>query len=157
MRLIFIAVFFLLSCNNKGNTALQSRVDSLQVQLDQSYKPGLGEFMTQIQLHHSKLWFAGINSYWKLADFEIHEIEESLENIQKYNTDRPEAKSVSIIQPSIDSLTQAISSKNTEAFKKQFYLLTESCNNCHHATAHEFNVVTVPTTPPVTNQDFKGN
>ena len=35
--------------------------------------PGFEEFMSNIQAHHAKLWFAGQNHNWKLADFEIHE------------------------------------------------------------------------------------
>jgi len=51
-----------------------------------SYKPGFGEFMGGIQVHHEKLWFAGTNQNWKLAGFEIHEIKESMDDIRKYCT-----------------------------------------------------------------------
>jgi hypothetical protein len=152
-----VVLLFFVACRqgNNANEKLQSRIDSLETTIKNSYTPGLGEFMSQIQVHHAKLWFAGINSNWKLADFEIHEIGESLENIQKFNTDRPESKSVTMLQLPIDSIMNDIASKNTEAFKKHFALLTQTCNNCHQGTSHEFNVVTVPTSPPVFNQDFK--
>jgi hypothetical protein len=160
MKIITASILFLfVACNqgNQNNEKLRLRVDSLETEINNSYKPGLGEFMSQIQVHHAKLWFAGINNNWKLADFEIHEIGESLEDIQKFNTDRPEAKSVAMLQLPIDSITNDIATKNTEAFKKHFAVLTQTCNNCHHATAHEFNVVTIPSALPVTNQDFRGN
>jgi hypothetical protein len=40
-------------------------------------------------------------------------------------------------------------------FKSAFILLTNTCNNCHRATKHEFNVIRVPQTPPFTNQVFE--
>jgi hypothetical protein len=133
---------------------LQSRIDSLNNKINSAYTPGLGEFMTSIQLHHAKLWFAGKNENWELADFEIGEIQESLDDIQKYNRDRPEITELPIIKIPLDSLKNAIAQKNIDAFKKNFILLTNSCNTCHQATKHAFNVIKIPDTPPVTNQSF---
>lgn len=101
---------------------LQNRVDSLEQKLNDSYKPGFGEFMSGIQEHHSKLWFAGQNQNWKLADFEIHEIMEAVDDIQKYETDRPENKLIKMIEPAIDSVNRAISQKNQAQFKRSFIL-----------------------------------
>lgn len=142
--------------NSQSQTdSLQSQIDSLQSQLKNSYAPGFGEFMSGIQVHHEKLWFAGINQNWKLADFEIHEIEESLDDIKKYCTDRPESKSIDMINAPLDSVSKAIVSKNETEFKSGYLLLTNTCNSCHQATNHEFNVITIPTTPPFSNQVFK--
>jgi len=162
--LILLAII-LFACNHqqpdeKQNShsqidSLQSQIDSLQSQLKNSYAPGFGEFMSGIQVHHEKLWFAGINQNWKLADFEIHEIEESLDDIKKYCTDRPESKSTDMINAPLDSVSKAIVSKNETEFKSGYLLLTNTCNSCHQATNHEFNVITIPTTPPFSNQVFK--
>lgn len=72
--------FGLISCNQQTDQIqfLQKRVDSLDHKVAGTYKPGFGEFMSDIQVHHNKLWFAGQNQNWKLADFEIHEIMEYL-------------------------------------------------------------------------------
>ena len=147
----------MIACNNPNDEKekMHATIDSLQKQLNESYKPGLGEFMSGIQTHHAKLWFAGINQNWPLADFEINEIKESLEDIQKFCSDRPEIKSIGMINPPIDSVTNAIQQKNLQQFTNSFTLLTNTCNNCHKATEHGFNVVTIPVAPPVTNQDFK--
>src|SRR5438128_1393337 len=91
--ILFISISILaIACNDQQKTmqSLQSKIDSLQQQLSKSYKPGLGEFMSSIQVHHEKLWFAGMNENWQLADFEINEIKEAIEDIQTYCTDRPE-------------------------------------------------------------------
>jgi hypothetical protein len=136
---------------------MQSAIDSLEKKLGETYRPGLGEFMLGIQLHHAKLWFAGQNQNWPLADFEVNEIKESLEDIQKYCADRPEVKAIGMITPAIDSVNAAIQHKNDQSFKSSFTVLTSTCNNCHKATDHGFNVVTIPTSLPVVNQDFKPN
>ncbi|WEK17553.1 MAG: hypothetical protein P0Y49_12180 [Candidatus Pedobacter colombiensis] len=159
MKNLFVTPFILLlfACNQKvgDQQALQDQVDSLQSRLDHSYKPGFGEFMSSIQVHHNKLWFAGISNNWKLADFEVGEIQESMDGIRQYCTDRPETQSLPMIDPALDNIRKAIQQQNSAAFKKGYINLTNACNSCHQATKHEFNVITVPSSPPFTNQDFK--
>ena len=147
----------LVACNEHNNQAqkVQATIDSLQKQLNETYKPGFGEFMSGIQTHHAKLWFAGINNNWPLADFEIQEIEEALEDVQKFCSDRPEVKTIGMITSALDSTKNPIRQKNLPLFKSSFLLLTATCNNCHHATNHAFNVIKIPDTPPFSNQDFK--
>lgn len=158
MKAILFAVFLfiLVSCNEPGDhlQAMQAKIDSLEQQLTNTYKPGFGEFMSGIQAHHAKLWFAGINKNWELAAFELHEIEEALEDVRKFCSDRPEIKAIGMINPALDSTKNSIQQKNPSSFKGSFHLLTASCNNCHRATDHAFNVITVPTEWPVVNQDF---
>jgi hypothetical protein len=150
-------LLILLSCNQQSSQVnqMQSKIDSLEKQLNKTYKPGLGEFMTGIQLHHAKLWFAGQNQNWPLANFEIHEIQESLDDIDEFCKDRPEVKSIGMLKPAIDSVAGAIRQRDLQSFKNSFSLLTNTCNTCHKATDHGFNVVIIPTDPPVSNQDFK--
>ncbi|MDR3680159.1 MAG: hypothetical protein P4L41_09350 [Flavipsychrobacter sp.] len=154
--ILFVLLVIVISCGQQNNTQhLQTQIDSLQNKLTKTYKPGFGEFMSSIQVHHEKLWFAGQAQNWKLADFEMGEIKEALDDIKEYNTDRPEAVSLPMIDPAIDSLNSAIAQKNPQLFKSSFVLLTNTCNNCHHATKHEFNVIKIPDTPPFSNQVFK--
>ncbi|WP_092723967.1 hypothetical protein [Hydrobacter penzbergensis] len=126
----------------------------MQAQINKTYKPGFGEFMSGIQVHHNKLWFAGVNQNWKLADFEINEIKESMDNIKMYCTDRPETKFIGMIDSSLQSVSNAIQQKNSLQFKNSFHILTTTCNTCHQATGHAFNVITIPSAPPFSNQDF---
>jgi len=154
--LFFAAILLITACNQSGdNHLLQAKVDSLQVKLDNAYRPGLGEFMMGIQLHHAKLWFAGTNRNWKLADFEVHEIGETLEDIKKYCADRPEVKSIGMIDPAMRSINVAIEKKDIQLFRSGFVQLTGDCNSCHKDNQHGFNVITIPDALPVSNQDFK--
>jgi len=154
---LFFIIISLFSCSNPADKtqALQNRIDSLENKLAHAYKPGLGEFMSSIQVHHAKLWFAGQNQNWQLAAFEIDEIKEALEDIPLYCADRPEVQQLGMINPAIDSISNAINTKNQPRFKNSFVLLTATCNNCHHTTNHAFNVIKIPDTPPFSNQDFK--
>ena len=136
---------------------MQNRIDSLEIKLSDSYKPGFGEFMSSIQTHHSKLWFAGQNENWKLADFEINEIKESLNDIKKYCTDRTETNSIDMIEQPLQNVSNSVQQNNITEFKKNYTILTSTCNSCHQATQHEFNVITIPTTPPFSNQSVKLN
>jgi hypothetical protein len=153
-----VAVLCILTaCSQPGKDPgnWQAKIDSLQKKLDNSYKPGLGEFMSDIQVHHAKLWFAGQAGNWALADFETKEIRESIDDIRNYCTDRPEVASIPMIQAPLDSMDAAVRNKSMPQFKSGFILLTNTCNNCHRATNHAFNVIQIPVTPPFTNQVFQ--
>ena len=146
-----------ISCKQpvNSNAALLSRIDSLEKKVAATYKPGFGEFMSSIQAHHAKLWFAGKNKNWELADFEMHEIAETLEAIKEYQTEREESKKVDMLKPSLDAVKDAIDKKDSSLFNSSYLLLTSSCNNCHKAVNFGFNVVKVPEIPPFSNQAFK--
>jgi len=153
--LIFLAALVACKQSTKNSATEQNRIDSLEQQLAQAYKPGLGEFMSGIQVHHAKLWFAGQNQNWRLADFEVNEMKEALAAIIKYCSDRPETKNINMMNQSMDSITYSIQQKDFTHFKKSYILLTTTCNNCHQATSHEFNVIKIPDSPPFSNQEFK--
>lgn len=154
ISLLTVGIF---ACNTQtGNKQfVQAQIDSLQTKLNNTYKPGFGEFMSSIQVHHNKLWFAGQNQNWKLADFEINEIKESLADIKEYCADRSETKAIGMIYFAIDSISNAVQQKSTAQFKSNYTLLTNTCNSCHQATSHEFNVIKIPDNPSFSNQDFK--
>ena len=156
--LIFLIVFFVLTACNQStgsNQILKDRLDTLEKKLSENYKPGFGEFMSNVQVHHAKLWFAGQHQNWKLADFEIHEIMESLENIKKYQTERNESQKIDMLNSALDSVNSAIQQENSSAFKNAYLVLTNTCNNCHQAVGFGFNIVKIPETPPFNNQSFK--
>ena len=161
MKPIFfiILAFGLFACNQQSDKVqvLQSRIDSLEQKLSDTYKPGFGEFMSGIQAHHSKLWFAGQNQNWKLADFEVHEIMEAIEDIQKFQTERKESQMIGMINPALDSINNAIQQENPLLFKSSYTLLTNTFNKCHRAADFEFNEVKIPDMQPFSNQDFKIN
>lgn len=152
-----ILAFVIFSCKRPADhdQLLQARIDSLESKVADTYKPGFGEFMSGIQNHHAKLWFAGQNQNWKLADFEIHEIMEAIDDVKKYETDRKESRMIDMITPALDSVNNAIEQRNLQQFNNSYTLLTNTCNNCHKDNDFEFNVVKIPQMQQFSNQDFK--
>lgn len=157
--LSFLAILlFFAACNQQktNNTKkLKVQIDSLQVKLNNSYKPGFGEFMSNIQMHHIKLWFAGKNENWALADFEINEIRENFEDITQYCTDRPESKLVGMIQQPLNNLDSAIRQKDLSQFKNSYEILTNTCVSCHRETKHKFIKIKIPDENIFKDQVFK--
>lgn len=160
MKRVALGLFFPLlvfgGCGNETAkiAALERKVDSLQQITAHAYVPGFGEFMSGIQIHHAKLWFAGKNENWELADFEVQEIIEMLEDVKTYQSARPESEKIDMIEPALDSVTHTIDRKDLAGFELAFRNLTATCNNCHRATDHAFNVVKIPDSPPFDNQVF---
>lgn len=148
--ILIVLTTTLFACNNHR----ADKEQELQQKLNSSYNPGFGDFMNSIQVHHAKLWFAGINQNWELADFEIHEIEEGLNDIKEYHADRSETRSIDMIDKPLANVSNAIQKKNESDFKSNYTILTNTCNSCHQATQHGFIQITVPETPPFSNQIF---
>lgn len=154
---IILIAFFMISCSSKYEKRIQELQTQLQNQqelLNSTYKPGFGDLMSNLQNHHNKLWFSGINENWELADFTMHEIEETVEDIKDIHADREETKSIFIIEPAIESMEKAIDEQNIEDFKNEYIVLTNACNTCHKATGYEFISIQTPTLPSYTNQNF---
>jgi hypothetical protein len=159
LLLLSLALSFslMIGCGQSGgeNAHLQARIDSLQNKLDSIYTPGTGAFMnTIVQPHHLKLWFAGQNKNWALAEYERQELMGGFEKIQKYHKNKPEATAVAMIFPAMNAVEKAIRDKDDVAFKSNFVTLTNTCNTCHQALKYEFNVIKVPTTNSFGNQSF---
>jgi hypothetical protein len=147
----------MVGCEQSGNenSNLKARVDSLQNKLNLVYTPGTGAFMnTIVQPHHLKLWFAGQDKNWALAEYERQELMGGFEKIQKYHKDKPEATAVAMIFPAMDAIEKAIREKDDKAFKNNFVLLTNTCNTCHQALKFGFNVIKVPAKNSFDDQSF---
>jgi uncharacterized small protein (DUF1192 family) len=80
-------------------TALQESLKRVQAELaaGKELGPGLGEYMTTIQLHTAKLWFAAKASNWELAVYELHELEETMEAVKKLNVEKNGVKIANVM------------------------------------------------------------
>jgi hypothetical protein len=145
-----LMIFTSCSDNSKQIRELENKLEEVK-----SYKPGFGEFMSNVQIHHAKLWFAGKNQNWKLAEFEINEIKETFDDLKIYQSEREETKLIPMISVALDSVSSSIEQKDLKLFKNSFVLLTNTCNDCHLAAHFEFNKIKIPETPPFSNQVFK--
>ncbi|MEO8734614.1 MAG: hypothetical protein ABI373_09820, partial [Flavobacteriales bacterium] len=125
---VLLVISGLVSCGSSDQRTrkLEQRVDSLQIRIAHAYRPGLGEFMSGIQVHHVKLWFAGSHANWKLADFEVHVIMESIDDIKTYASDRKETKQIGMLDPALDSVNVSITKQDTALFRSSYLLLTQT-------------------------------
>jgi len=163
-NLILISIIlFLFGCADNTNKVkeLQSEVNALNAQNDSLkklvniMKPGLGELMLGLQVHHNKLWFAGREENWPLAQFEYDEIMEIVQQAEAIETNRPEVKLFKpMLYSHLDSIQKAIKGRDVHDFTEKFYSLTNACNNCHKNTHFEFNKIQTPERTPFSNQDF---
>lgn len=125
-----------------------------------AYTPGLGEIMTLNQMRHAKLWLAGQEGNWPLADYEIDELEEGFEDAVEYHpTHKDSPLPIKDLVPElttapITALRRAVEEEDNAAFLQAFDGLTAACNSCHETTNFGFNVVKRPTANYFTNQDF---
>ena len=113
----------------------------------QPYTPGLVEFMLQVQSHHAKLWLAGNARNWDLADYQVDELKELLEDIAKRV---PKYKGTPVGQmietttmPPIGDIEGAIKARDCK-FTAAFDKLTVACNACHEAANRCFIVIQRP-------------
>ena len=169
MKLGFLglAVIFLAGCSqqqntnaNSANAALESKVASLQQQVNDS-RPGLGEIMGVIEQHHAKLYYAGTKANWPLAAYELNEIQESLEDAMslyptpfKNVTTALPAIIPAMTKGTIAGVQQAIAQKNEKSFLVAYEALSKSCSSCHAAENHPFIKIQTPAPGMFSDQDF---
>lgn len=121
-----------------------------------SFKPGFGMFMGYMQKFHEKLGLAGNNENWELANFYLHELEETVEDIEEMHPDRNETLLLSQMLPSqIELVEDAVEEKDLATFKEAYIQLTATCNSCHASTGYEFIEIQVPDKSSYPSQLFK--
>ncbi|HZC78665.1 MAG TPA: hypothetical protein VE258_13020, partial [Ktedonobacterales bacterium] len=94
--------------------------------------PGLAEIMIMTQIRHAKLWLAGDAGNWDLADYEIDELKEGLEDVLKYV---PTYKNMPVgqmleaaIMPAIGAVESAIKARDRARFVAAYNDLTAACS-----------------------------
>jgi hypothetical protein len=124
----------------------------------ESHGPGLVEIMMATQSHHAKLWLAGNASNWDLADYQVDELKEGLEDAAKAI---PEYKGVPIgrmienlMMPPIAEVENAIKAKDRAKFVAAYDKMTAACNNCHQGSNRGFIDIQRPATSAFPNQSF---
>jgi hypothetical protein len=100
---VIVILFLFVRVVSLGNEVqgLRDKNDRDLVALDDSLKrvqadfaaakesvPGLGEYMTTIQLHAGKLWFAAKISNWELAQYQLDELKETMEAAKGLNAEK---------------------------------------------------------------------
>ena len=145
------------SSNANSTAALEAEIAQLKASLD-DLKQGLGETMGVIQQHHAKLYYAGSKSNWPLADYELGEIQEGLDDAVHFNPTFKGAPVASLVpsltKGSLQKVHAAIDKKDRKSFLEAYNSLSTSCSNCHKAANHPFVQIQVPTEAQFSDQKF---
>ncbi len=147
--------------NSRALTTFQDSVKQLQAELATAKEmaPGLGEYMTTIQLHAGKLWFAAKAANWGLAEYELDELKETMEAAKGLNAEKSGVKISdvldSVLQTQVVALDESIKSKSQTKFQSSYDETLSACNGCHESAGYKFIHIVRPGAPPVTNQRWE--
>jgi len=172
----FAVLVFMAGCNasrapdaNTEIATLRAQVEALearQVELAKNTAPKaeLGQQMLLLQLRHGRLWAAGQGQDWLLAQFQLAELNEALDEVVEQNGDaaalQPQQLSVvlpAIMKPAIAQMRTAIDDHNLGEFEKAYDGLSNACSACHQAADHGFLVIQRPKTPVLDNLRSESN
>ena len=147
--------------NDRELAVLQDSLKRAQADLAtaKGLAPGLGEYMTTIQLHAGKLWFAAKASNWELADYELGELKETMEAAKALNAEKNGVKISgvldAVLQTQVAQLAASIKRKSPAEFQQSYDETLSACNGCHTEAGFKFIHIVRPTAPPVTNQKWE--
>jgi hypothetical protein len=134
--------------------AAQGSLDSLQ-----DRAPGLGEYMSTIQLHSAKLWYGGRAKNWKLAVYELDELGETVEAAERLHAVKNGVDVSSVLRSVQDTqlaaLRRFIVEERGEGFRNAYGELLAACNGCHRTAGYAYIHIVVPTREPVANQRWE--
>jgi uncharacterized protein YukE len=150
----------LTEANGPALTTLQDSLTRMQAdaQTAKDLAPGLGEYMTTIQLHAGKLWFAAKATNWPLAEYELDELKETMKAAKALNAEKNGVKISnvldSVLQTQVAQLAASIKRKSSAEFQSSYDETLSACNGCHTEAGYKFIQIVRPNSPPVTNQKW---
>ena len=167
MALTFFAPLLLFQISSAQDrdlkTAIESLQDSVRImgrQLDsvKQQSPGLDKYMTTIQLHIAKLWYAFSAANWELANYEVNELNGAIDGAKTLHAIKNNVNTAGVLQSVQDtqvlSMHNAVSSKDHQLFSAAYHATIDACNGCHKSAGYGFISVAMPTAPPVSNQNW---
>lgn len=116
------------------------------------------ETMGYYQQFSHKIWLAGTNQNWELAEFYTHELGEITEifvegKVIHDGIDLSTMVTATLV-PAVGAMEDAIEKRDEIHFVKNYKALVLSCNKCHTASGHSFIKIKVPDSVNVFNQEF---
>lgn len=149
------------SCKSKLVTAdvalLQREIEQLKRQIKQ-LQPDITQAMLDLQIRHARLWFAGESGDWVLAAFQVHGLQDGLDNIVETYPEHAALQpgQLASILPAMmgstmKNLRTAVDQKNKIEFERAYDSVSTACSGCHMAAGFTFLQVHRPTTPLLDN------
>ena len=125
-----------------------------------AFNPGIGELMNLIvQPRHTKLWFAGHEANWTLAEYEIKELRSALANVAKSRPvfrERSVAENVEMFMGgAFRGIDEAIRARDATKFAEAYATANAGCNACHTALNQSQVVIKTPEQASYPDQEFR--
>lgn len=108
---------------------------------------GLDVAMVEIGYRYQELYWAGVESNWEYADYQLTKLRLSLANALERRPKR-RASAEKLFLPLLDDMKRAVVGKERAGFEENFARLTAACNSCHSAESVASFRVDVPTERP---------
>jgi hypothetical protein len=143
-----IVAIILLGCNSQKTT---------EVSWEKEEEYPLLETMAYYQRFSHKLWLAGANENWELAEFYNHELEEVTETfIQSevlHEGQNLSALAKEMMLPAVEQMDKSIDDEGLN-FVENYQALVTSCNACHAMSDHGYIRIKLPDSTHNFNQVF---
>ncbi len=142
-----VVIIIVAACGTQNEPKLETRwagetlhevIKSLESQFG-----GFDQTMIQTNYRYNELYWAGQDSNWEYAEYQLDEM---LENLEKGFIRRPErqASSAQFVDQAAPRLLQAIQAGNKNAFDDAFARFASSCNTCHSMENVAFIKMNIP-------------
>ncbi len=115
--------------------------------------PALGDIMLTTQMRHIKLWYAGKTASWRLAAYELQQMQDNLAKAAVLYSAIP-IEEIQKVDGPVGRMRQAIGKRDAGRFAEGFTELTAACNSCHQAGGVEFIRIQTPTSPAFSDQSY---
>jgi hypothetical protein len=93
---------------------------------------GLDVAMMEIGYRYQELYWAGVDSNWEYADYQVKKIDLALENALERRPKRRASTGPEFV-PALGEVKQAIVLKDLAEFEDAFEGMSAACNSCHAA------------------------
>lgn len=113
----------------------------------------LGVRMSRLQDLHADLWFAGSDGRRELADYFIHELEETFEALAEEHPTHNGVALEPLLEPvlgttgAVHAVEQSLEEGDRTAFATAYDQLSARCSSCHRAAGHPYLEVHRPHAP----------
>lgn len=127
--------------------------DSAQADYD------LAAGMSRMQIWMDKLYSSGTAENWPLADFYLHELEETMEDMMAANLVKNDVPITPLLEamllPEIEALEDIVDAGDSAQFLRHYDSVVNACNVCHGNTGYGFIQMQRPERPAFSNQRFE--
>ncbi len=103
---------------------------------------GFDMAMVETGYRHTELYWAGQDENWAYARYQVEKLQLAIERGLERRPARAESAQQYLNQ-ALPAMEEAVEERDPELFNRQFEVLTQSCNSCHHSEeVPHFNVQT---------------